>query len=69
MNLFGFDTSDPGGLQAAIRAADPLLQVVENRAEGILQSVLDRIDGAYLAIEDGKIVVHLKPIPKATPVK
>ena len=63
--VFGFDISDPAGLQSAIRAAQPLAQEIENRAGGILESVLDRIDGAYIAIEDNKIVLHLTPIPKA----
>jgi hypothetical protein len=41
---------------------DPLLRDVENRAGGILESILDRLDGAT-------ITIHLKPIPKAEKVE
>lgn len=66
--IFGVDTSDPAGLQAAIKAAGPLLQDVENRLGGIGESWLDRIDGATIKIPEIIIEIHLKPIPKAIPV-
>lgn len=72
MKIFGFDTSDPAGLQNALKAAETnieqmrgVIQESENRIEGIIRT---NLDGAYIAFEDGKIVLHLAPIPKATPV-
>lgn len=72
MKIFGFDTSDPGGLQNALKAAETnieqvrsVIQESENRIYGIIRG---SFDGAYLAIEDGKITLHLAPVPKAVPV-
>ena len=41
----------------------PLLRDVENRAGGILESLLDRVDGATITV-----TIKLNPIPKATAV-
>lgn len=73
MKLFGFDTSDPAGLQNAIKAAQeavealrPVIAEAENRVGGIGESLLDRIDGATIRIPEIIIELRLKPIPKAT---
>ena len=66
--IFGVDTSDPAGLQGAIKAAGPLIQEVENRLFGLLDTELDRIDGATITIPEIKIEIKLKPVPKAVPV-
>jgi hypothetical protein len=68
VNFFGFDTSDPAGLQAAIKAAEPVIAVIENRLGGIGESWLDRIDGATITIPEITITLKLKPIPKAQAV-
>ena len=44
---------------------EPLLQEVENRLGGIGETLLDRLDGAYVSFEEGKIILHLKSTPKA----
>jgi hypothetical protein len=66
MKLFGFDLSDPAGLQNAVKAAEqairalaPVIAEAENRVGGIGESLLDRLDGATLTLK-------LKEIPKAT---
>lgn len=75
MKLFGFDTSDPAGLQNAIKAAQeavealrPVIAEAENRVGGIGESLLDRVDGAEIRIPEIVITLKLKPIPKAQPV-
>ena len=44
----------------------PLFAEIENRAGGIGESLLDRIDGATIT---ATITIKLTPIPKATPVE
>ena len=68
MKVFGIDTTDPAGLQAALKFAQPIFAEVENRAGGIGESLLDRIDGATIRIPEIVITLSLKPIPKAQPV-
>lgn len=72
MILFGVDTSDPVGLQKALAKAEQAINTTntmvrdsENRMYGIIRGAFD---GAYIAIEDGKITLHLAPVPKAEPV-
>jgi hypothetical protein len=68
MTIFGFDTSDPMGLQNALKAAETnmeqmrsLIAESENRMEGIIATGLAQLDGATLTLK-------LTPIPKAEPV-
>ena len=76
MKIFGFDTSDPGGLQNALKAAEQNIEQMrsvitesENRLGGIAESLLDRINGAKLRVVDGGFQLELTPIPKATAAK
>jgi len=66
MKIFGFDTSDPAGLQNALKAAETNIEQIrivmresENRIEGIIRS---NFDGATITLK-------LPPIPKATAVE
>jgi hypothetical protein len=68
MKVFGFDSSDPAGLQAALKFAQPIFAEVENRAFGIADTLLDRVDGAEIVIPEIRITLKLKPIPRAQPV-
>jgi hypothetical protein len=54
--------------QQVVQGLAPLLQDVENRAGGIGESLLDRVDGATITIPEITITLKLKPIPKATAV-
>ncbi len=65
MTIFGFNTSDPAGLQNALKAAETnieqmrvVLQESENRIEGIIRS---NLDGLTITA-----TVKLPEIPKAT---
>ncbi len=67
MKIFGFDTSDPAGLQNALKAAETnieqirlVMQESENRIEGIIRS---NFDGLTLTT-----TVKLPTVPKATDV-
>ena len=75
MNIFGFDTSDPAGLQNALKAAETNIEQMrsviaesENRLEGIISTNLDRLNGATIKVVDGGFQLALTPIPKATAV-
>ena len=75
MNIFGFDTSDPAGLQNALKAAEANIEQMrsvitesENRFEGIIETNLERLNGATLKIVDGGFKLELTPLPKATAV-
>lgn len=68
MNLFGFDTSDPAGLQNAIKSAQPLFDEVENRLEGIISTNLDRIGKMTITIPQIVITIDIPGEPKATAV-
>ncbi len=66
MTIFGFNTSDPAGLQNALKAAETnieqirsVMQESENRIEGIIRS---NFDGMTLTLK-------LPPVPKATAVE
>lgn len=54
--------------QQIVTQIAPIMQDIENRAGGIGESLLDRIDGATITIPEIKITLSLKPIPKAQPV-
>lgn len=67
MKIFGIDTSDPAGLQAALKAAETNIEQVrlmvqegENRLEGIIRS---NLDGATITA-----TIKLPEVPKATAV-
>lgn len=49
-----------------VKQIAPIMQDAENRAGGIMESLLDRIDGAEVT---ATFVIKLKSIPKATPVE
>ena len=75
MNIFGFDTSDPAGLQNALKAAEANIEQMrsvitesENRLEGIIGTNLERLNGATLKFVDGGLRLELTPLPKATAV-
>lgn len=75
MNIFGFDTSDPAGLQAALKAAETNIEQMrsvitesENRLEGIIATGLAQLNGAKLKVVDGGFQLELTPIPKAVAV-
>ena len=76
MKIFGFDTSDPGGLQNALKAAETNIEQMrsvitesENRLEGIIETNMARLDGATLKFVDGGLQLKLTPLPKATAVE
>ena len=75
MKIFGFETSDPAGLQNALKAAEANIEQMrsviaeaENRIEGIIETNLERLNGAKLKIIDGGFQLELTPIPKAIPL-
>ena len=76
MKIFGFDTSDPGGLQNALKAAESNIEQMrsvitesENRIGGIVHGSLDRLNGAKLKLVDGAFQIEIPPLPKATSVE
>jgi len=73
MNIFGFDTTDPAGLQNALKAAETNIEQMrsvitesENRLEGIIATAFAQLNGATLK---GEFQLQLTPIPKATAVE
>jgi hypothetical protein len=76
MKIFGFDTSDPGGLINALKAAETnieqlrsVVQESENRIEGIISTNLDRVGKAKLIIPQIEISLQIPGEPKATAVE
>jgi hypothetical protein len=76
MKIFGFDTSDPAGLQNALKAAETnieqlrsVVQESENRIEGIISTNLDRVGKAKLIIPQIEISLQIPGEPKATAVE
>ncbi len=50
MKVFGFDTSDPAGLKAALKEAAPIFAEFEMRAAGILDTLLTRAGKAKITL-------------------
>lgn len=76
MKIFGFDTSDPAGLQNALKAAETNIEQLrlviresENRVEGIISTNLDRLGKAKIIIPQIEISVQIPGEPKATAVE
>jgi hypothetical protein len=76
VRIFGFDTSDPAGLQNALKAAETnieqlrsVVQESENRIEGIISTNLDRVGKAKLIIPQIEISLQIPGEPKATAVE
>lgn len=66
MTIFGFDTSDPAGLQKALQAAEQEINTVKS----LVNDVINRFDGASLEIPAISIKLNLPANhPKATPVE
>lgn len=71
LDAFGAGKSIQDAQNAASQIVEqirPILAEVENRAGGIGESLLDRVDGATIRIPEIVITLQLRPIPKATAV-
>ena len=71
-SLLGIDASVDKTQAAVAELLDqkvgPLVQVIENRFEGIIATAFAQLNGAKLKVVDGGLQLELTPIPKATAV-